>query len=299
MASTSGRASRLITVPESMAGAKALPLVGWTVAITAARRREEFGAALERHGAKVVYGPAIRLVPLADDAELLEATRRCLAQRLDYVVATTGVGFRGWLDAAETWGIADRLAARLAESEILARGPKVRGAVRASGLREAWSPESESSAEMLEYLLATHDLAGRSVAIQLHGEPLPGFVEAVVGAGAEVITVPVYRWLPPEDEQPLLRLIQATVDRTVDAVTFTSAPAAVNFLRTAEAAGLGAQVRESLRGPVMCAAVGAVTAAPLIREGLPVVQPARPRLGALVRVIVEHLSTPPTTSADT
>ena len=76
------------------------PLAGYTVGITAERRREEFAAALERQGATVISGPAIRIVPLADDRELLAATRRALAVPLDIVVGTTGVGFRGWLEAA-------------------------------------------------------------------------------------------------------------------------------------------------------------------------------------------------------
>src|SRR5438067_11461586 len=103
-------------------------LAGYTVGITAARRREELGGALERRGARVVYGPAIRIVPLADDSELLEATKRCLDTPLDYVVATTGIGFRGWMDAAETWGLAEPLVAALSGSASLARGAQVRGA---------------------------------------------------------------------------------------------------------------------------------------------------------------------------
>ena len=65
--------------------------------ITAERRREEFAAALERQGATVISGPAIRIVPLADDRELLAATRRALAVPLDIVVGTTGSGSAaGW-----------------------------------------------------------------------------------------------------------------------------------------------------------------------------------------------------------
>lgn len=267
-----------------------LPLAGFTVGVTAARRREEFGAALERRGARVVYGPAIRIIPLADDTQLLDATRRCLADPLDFAVATTGIGFRGWLDAAETWGLADALLDALGTAVILARGPKARGAVRAGGLREAWSPESESSAEVLEHLLAHHDLAGRRVAVQLHGEPLPDLVEALRAAGADVIEVPVYRWEPPEDEAPLRRVVEATASAALDCVTFTSAPAAVNFLRTAESLGLAAEVRAALKGPVLCAAVGSVTAGPLLRADVPVVQPERFRLGALVREVVEQLA---------
>jgi uroporphyrinogen-III synthase len=264
-------------------------LAGYTVGVTAARRREELGTALERRGARVMYGPAIRIVPLADDTELLEATKRCLAAPLDYVVATTGIGFRGWMDAAETWGLAPALVDALAEAQILARGPKVRGAIRATDLREAWSPESESTTEVLEHLLANYELDGRRVAVQLHGEPLPDLVDTLRGSGADVIEVPVYRWVPPEDELPLRRLIEATVATVLDCVTFTSAPAAVNFLRTADDLGCGAELRAALKGPVLCAAVGSVTAGPLQRADIPVIQPDRFRLGALVREVVEQL----------
>jgi uroporphyrinogen-III synthase len=265
------------------------PLAGYTIGVTAARRREELGAALERRGARIMYGPAIRIVPLADDTELLEATKRCLAAPLDYVVATTGIGFRGWMDAAETWGLAPALVAALGAAHILARGPKAKGAVRVTDLREAWSPESESSSEVLEHMLGNHELDGRRVAVQLHGEPLPDLVDSLRAAGADVIEVPVYRWVAPEDEQPLRRVIEATVSGALDCVTFTSAPAAVNFLRTANDLGCGAELRAALKGRVLCAAVGSVTAAPLLRADLPVVQPERFRLGALVREVVQQL----------
>jgi uroporphyrinogen-III synthase len=264
-------------------------LAGWTVGITAARRREELGAALERRGARVVYGPAIRIVPLADDTQLRDATRACLAAPLDFVLATTGIGFRGWLDAAETWGLADDLHRALAGATILARGPKARGAVRAGDLREAWSPESESSTEVLDHLLANYELTGRRVAVQLHGDPLPDVVDALRAAGADVIEVPVYRWEPPEDEQPLRRLIEATVGGSVDCLTFTSAPAAANFLRTAESLGCRADIVTALKGPVLAVAVGSVTAGPLRQADVPVAMPARFRLGALAREVADQL----------
>lgn len=265
------------------------PLTGFTVGITAARRREEFGAALERRGATVRYGPAIRIVPLVDDADLLAATRACIEEPLDLVVVTTAIGYRGWVEAADTWGLRDGLLGALSAATVLARGPKVQGAIRASGLREEWSPDSESSSEVLQHLLEHHELAGRRIAVQLHGEPLPGMLETLVAAGAHVIEVPVYRWEPPVDVQPLRRLISAVLDRELQAVAFTSAPASLNFLRTADADGHGAAVREALHGDVLAACVGTVTAGPLEREGIPVVQPERFRLGALVREIVLQL----------
>ena len=265
------------------------PLAGYTVGITAARRREEFAAALERRGAKVISGPAIRLVPLADDRELLAATQRCLDAPLDIVIATTGIGFRGWMEAADTWGQAEKLAEAIGQATVLARGPKARGAIRASGLREAWSPESESSSEVLAHLIASFGLDGARIAVQLHGEPLPDVVETLRLAGAEVIEVPVYRWVLPDDTAPLHRLIQAVSVAAIDAVAFTSAPAAASFLRAAGERGCGDAVRAALRGPVVPACVGPVTAGPFQRDGIPVIRPGRSRLGALVREIVEQV----------
>jgi uroporphyrinogen-III synthase len=264
------------------------PLAGYTIGITPARRREEFAAALERRGARVINAPAIRIVPLADDSELRAATLRCLDTPPDIVIATTGIGFRGWVEAAEAWGIADELTKTIGQATVLARGPKARGAIRASGLREAWSPESESSNEVLEHLIAG-DLDGKRIAVQLHGEPLPDMVQTLRLAGAEVIEVPVYRWVPPEDTAPLHRLIQAVSCAAVDAVAFTSAPASASFLRAADELGCGDAVRAALRGPVVPACVGPVTAGPFQEQGIAVLQPGRARLGALVREIVEQI----------
>ncbi|MDX6257189.1 MAG: uroporphyrinogen-III synthase [Frankiales bacterium] len=265
------------------------PLAGYTVGITAARRRQELGAALERRGAKVTYGPAIRIIPLADDTELRKATERCLTAPLDIVIATTGIGFRGWMDAAEAWDLAEPLIAAIDRSTVLARGPKAKGAIRASGLREAWSPESESSSEVLDHLVTNFDLEGKRVAVQLHGEPLPDLVQTLRMAGAEVIEVPVYRWVRPADEAPLRRLVETVAEGAVDCVAFTSAPAASSFLQTAHELGIADAVQDALSHRVVAACVGPVTAGPLLREDIPVIQPDRGRLGALVREIVEQV----------
>lgn len=262
------------------------PLGGYTIGITAARRRRELGAALERRGARVVYGPAISIVPLADDREMLAATRRCIDAPPEIVVVTTGIGFRGWLEAADGWGLAQPLLERLAAAVVVTRGPKSRGAVRAAGLTEAWSPESESSREVIYHLLAG-DLTGRRIAVQLHGEPLPDLVTALHQAGADVVTVPVYRWTLPDDVAPLRQLVAAVAARGVDAAAFTSAPASASFLRTATEMGLHDRVVAALRTEVVACCIGGVTAAPLHARGVPVCMPDRPRLGALVREIAE------------
>ncbi|OQD55582.1 uroporphyrinogen-III synthase [Streptomyces phaeoluteigriseus] len=264
------------------------PLAGFTVGVTAARRADELGVLLQRRGAVVLHAPALRIVPLADDSELLAATKELLDQAPDVVVATTAIGFRGWVEAADGWGLGEQLIARLADVELLARGPKVKGAIRAAGLTEKWSPSSESMAEVLDRLLE-EGVEGRRIAVQLHGEPLPGFVEALRVGGAEVVGVPVYRWMPPEDISPVDRLLDATVSRGLDAVTFTSAPAAASLLSRAEERGLLPELLAALHHDVLPACVGPVTALPLQAHGVDTVSPERFRLGPLVQLLCKEL----------
>lgn len=264
------------------------PLAGFTVGVTAARRADELGALLQRRGAAVLHAPALRIVPLADDSELLATTKELIDHAPDVVIATTAIGFRGWVEAADGWGLGDDLLARLRGVELLARGPKVKGAIRAAGLTEEWSPSSESMAEVLERLLG-EGVRGRRVAVQLHGEPLPGFVEALREAGAEVVGVPVYRWMPPEDIGPVDRLLDATVARSLDALTFTSAPAAASLLNRAGERGLLPELLAALHHDVVPACVGPVTALPLQSHGVDTVQPERFRLGPLVQLLCREL----------
>ncbi|MGG7102933.1 uroporphyrinogen-III synthase [Rhodococcus sp. 24CO] len=270
-----------------------MPLAGFTVGITASRRADEFAMLLTRRGAEVVHAPAIRIIPLADDRELERVTRQIIASPPEVVVATTGIGFRGWLEAADGWGEAENLSAALTSARLLARGPKAKGAIRAADLREEWSPASESSAEVLEHLLA-EGVSGKVIAVQLHGattewEPIPDFCQALRDAGAEVIAVPVYRWEPPEDPTPLDRMIDAIASSAMDAVSFTSAPAVASILMRADTTGRLDSILDAMRGPVTAVCVGPVTSAPLEALQVPTTAPARARLGALARHIVDEL----------
>ncbi|TXG92857.1 uroporphyrinogen-III synthase [Rhodococcus rhodnii] len=263
------------------------------VAVTAERRADELTTLLERRGARVWQVPALHILPLADDADLRARTAALVADPPDLVVVSTGVGFRGWLDAARGWGTDDEFLAALARTRIVTRGPKATGAVRGAGLREEWSPASESSEGVLEGLegsgLASSGLVGLRIAVQVHGsmtrwEPTLDLPAALAERGADVTPIQVYRWVPPADQGPMRALVRAIVDRQVSAVTFTSAPAPASLLQTAQDAGLLDAMLDALRTDVVAACVGPVTAGPLTHLDIPTVQPERARLSALAKV---------------
>jgi uroporphyrinogen-III synthase len=264
-------------------------LSGFTVVLTSDRRSEELQSAFTRRGAAVMHAPTLRIIPLEQDRELVQATREVIDRPPDDVIVTTAIGFRGWMEGADAAGLAPALVAVLGRARLLARGPKARGAIRAAGLVEAWAASSETTSEVVELLLA-EGVAGRRIALQLHGLPDAGLIGRLTRAGAEVLPVPVYRWGPSPDPAAVQRAVEATCLRSVDAVVFTSAPGSQAFLDAAGAAGRLDEMLGALRDDVVAAGVGSITAGPLTELGVPVLLPDRFRLGALVRSVADHLS---------
>ncbi|MGE2732664.1 uroporphyrinogen-III synthase [Mycolicibacterium vaccae] len=269
------------------------PLTGFRVAVTSARRADELATLLRRRGATVTSAAAIEMVPLPDDDELRAHTSALIAEPPDIVIATTGIGLRGWMAAADGWGMASELTAALAGARIVSRGPKATGALRAAGLPEEWSPESESSRELLHYLLEG-GIAGARIAVQLHGatadwDPFPEFLDELRSAGAEVVPIRVYRWHPAPRNGDFDQLVAGIAAEGFDAVSFTSAPAVASVLLRATEMGLEAPVLSALRTSVHAMCVGPVTARPLVRLGVPTSSPERMRLGALARHITDEL----------
>jgi uroporphyrinogen-III synthase len=268
-------------------------LTGYRIAVTSARRAEELCALLGRQGAEVCSAPAINMIALPDDDELHSNTEALITEPPDILVAHTGIGFRGWLAAAEGWGVANQLIAALSSARIVARGPKATGALRAAGLNEEWSPKSESSHDVLKYLLES-GVSGKRIAIQLHGaadawDPFPEFIGGLRSADAEVVPIRVYRWKSTPLGGEFDQLVTGIARRQFDAVSFTSAPAAAAVLERSRDLGIEDQLLEALRTDVHAMCVGPVTSQPLKRKGVPTSSPERMRLGALARHITEQL----------
>ncbi|PRZ04799.1 uroporphyrinogen-III synthase [Isoptericola sp. CG 20/1183] len=263
-------------------------MAGCTVLVTADRRSGELAAALERRGAAVRHAPALSMIPHVDDDALVAATAALIADPPDVVVATTGVGFRAWVEAADAHGLADDLLRVLGDARIVARGPKARGAVQAAGLAADWVAESETSAEVAEVLLS-EGVGGLHVAIQHHGAGADGLDEVFAKAGAQVSPLVVYRWGPAPDPDAVQASVRAAADGEIDAVVFTSAPGAEAWMEAVESAGLRDQVvSRCTTGEMVVASVGPVTSRPLAARGITPLEPERGRLGALVRALVGH-----------
>ena len=266
-----------------------LPLAGYRIGVTAARKAEEQVALFERRGATVHWAPALSVDPnRVDGAALRQATERVLAAPVDMFLATTGIGMKAWFEAAEEWGLLDPLLATLGRAEILARGPKSVGALRARGLRELWAPASEEFDDVLEHLRG-RDLTGKRIVVQEHGQSLSMVAHALRRQGASVETVTVYRVASAPDPTPIFGLVDLIADGELDAVTFTSAPAVAAFMAAAGSVGRRDEVVSAFQADVIACCVGPVTAAAFEMWGVPTIAPDRSRTGAMVKFLETEL----------
>lgn len=276
-----------------------LPLTGYRVGVTAARKVDQQVGLLERRGATVVWTPALSTQPNhVDDASLRAATDGVLSRPVDLFLATTGIGMKAWFAAAATWGLLDELLAALGNAEILARGPKSVGALRGRGLRELWSPASEEFEDVVGHLDG-RDLTGVRIVVQEHGQSLSTVADTLRLRGADVTTVTIYRIAGADDPELLLDLIHRIADRRLDAVTFTSAPAVAALMEAAGPTGRRAEVVGAFRSGVVAACVGPVTAAAFDLWDVPSIHPDRSRLAAMVKQLEGELLTRSTGVAST
>jgi uroporphyrinogen-III synthase len=264
-------------------------LRGFRIGVTSDRRSADLIAALERRGARVLHAPALTIAHNDQDDSLIVETRRLIAARPDVVLVTTGYGMRRWLEVADAAGLGAELTAALESARIFARGPKAHGAVRAAGLLDVQTSELDTTASLVDAVVAA-ELHGRRVAVQLHGYTDEVALTRLTEISDCVLTVTPYRWVQPNPPERLTRLIRAVCQRQLEALTFTSAPAAAATLDAAEALGVRREFVGAHMDYVASAAVGPVTAEPLREAGIDPLVPDRYRLGALVRLVTEELT---------
>lgn len=241
-------------------------------------------------GFEVVHAPTMRTIDLSADESLRAVTSDLAEDPPDYLVVTTGMGMRRWLEAAARWGLDTALLAGLAaNARVVARGAKANSAARGANLDVWWKAPHETMQEIVDHL-AAHDDVGRSrVALQLFdpdGHPSTEILRAMAG---ELVEVPVYQWALPHDAGPASQLVEAAIAGELDAVTFTAQPAVHHLFRIA------GDRRQALRdafnaGGVVASCVGPVCASAATEEGIEApIWPDPPRLSAMVRQVVARL----------
>jgi uroporphyrinogen-III synthase len=258
-------------------------LSGFTVAVTADRRAEEQIVLLEHLGAGVIPAPMVHTSALADVAPMEQATRRLLADPCDVLIASTGLGMRGWFSAARSWGLDEPLRDVLSRAQIAVRGSKAAAPVL-EGKLSIWHHEQSERLDNLVRTVVAAVPAGAHIALQLSGEAPEQALALLEAAHMRVTVVPVYQWTPPADMTTAERIVNLVAVVGVDAVTFTSSPAVRNFLDIARHIRVLPDVVSAFQERVVAVCVGPATRDALVDVGITTARaPETGRLGLMVR----------------
>jgi uroporphyrinogen-III synthase len=242
---------------------------------------------IAKHGGVPVEAPALREVVLGDNAAIGAFAEGLLGGAFDLVLFETGVGVRYLAQAIETCIPRAAWIEALARTTVVARGPKPTAALRELGARlDLQVPEPNTWRETLAALDARFPLAGRRIALQEYGQPIPELIAGLEQRGAIVTRVPVYRWALPEETGPLRRAIAEIAAGRIGAALFTSAQQVVHLLQIAAEQGSEADLRRALESRVVVGAIGPSTAQMLRANALPVdLEPEHPKMGHLVAAV--------------
>jgi uroporphyrinogen-III synthase len=279
------------------------------------RRSSEMATLVANYGGQPISAPALREVPLDSNTDAIAFIEALLRHQFDLVVLLTGVGTRALLAVVDRRGVRADFLAALAGTKIAARGPKPVAVLRELGLapwvtapepntwRELlaaidskWRSNSESNPESpipnpesrIPNPGNERPLAGSRVAVQEYGVANPQLLDGLRERGAQVVSVPVYRWALPDDIEPLRAAARAVAGGGVDVAMFTTATQVVHLLQVAEGIGLQSQVREGFAS-IVVASIGPTTSEELREQGIAIdIEASHPKMGFLVREAAER-----------
>lgn len=265
------------------------PLEGIRVAVFESRLAGPMADLIRKHGGFPFEAPSLREVPIGDNPQALAFARTVIEGGFDLVLFLTGVGARYLLQEVENEIKPAELFEALNRVTVVARGPKPSAVLREWKVGiDVQVPEPNTWRELIAAIDSWGAISGKRLAVQEFGKPSPELVAALVERGAEVVSVPVYRWELPEDTTPLRLACREIAEGRIDAALFTSAQQVIHLLQVADEEGLGTSVREALRDRVAVGSVGPTTTEVLSEHGLtPRIQPEHPKMGHLVAALAE------------
>lgn len=259
---------------------------GMTVVAFESRMADQMAALIARHGGNPLMAPSLQEIPLENNTEALDFAKDLIAGNVDLLILLTGVGTRTLVDVWKPQFPLEVIRQALTNTTLVCRGPKPIAALKELGLKPHITvPEPNTWRDIL-YTLDEHKpegLSGLRIAVQEYGTANPDLAQGLTERGAQVRSVPVYRWALPDDVEPLKRALRGIVDGNVSVVVFTSAAQVDHVVQVLTAADKLAAFRDTLE-KTMVASIGPVTSQRLRHHQLPVdFEPSHAKMGILVK----------------
>jgi uroporphyrinogen-III synthase len=259
---------------------------GLRVGALESRMAPEMERLITRHGGIPVVAPSMQELPLSNHPEALAFGERLLSAGVDVVVLLTGVGCRTLFDILKTRFPLDAIKDELGKTVLVVRGPKPAGVVKSLGLHpQIQVPEPNTWRDILHALDSSYPegITGKRVAVQEYGVSNPELLEGLRQRGAQVTPVPVYRWMLPDDLQPLQQLVQQILKDEIPVLLITNAVQVDHMIKVLGDSSKLTQLKSVLTH-MMVASIGQLASERLRHHGFPVdLEPSHPKMGILVK----------------
>jgi uroporphyrinogen-III synthase len=256
---------------------------GKVIAITGPRKAEEMSLLVAKQGGLPLVRPTQGTMFEHFD-HLAAEVDKLIDKPVQWAVWTTGIGLEKLLEAAREAGREEVLLVKLKQIRHAARGYKTVNALKRLGIVPDIRDDDGSTVGLVR-AMASYDAdqwRGSLVALQLHGDPAPTLNAFLADAGAQSIELMPYRHTPP-DEAVLEQFTSELLSGQIDAVAVTAAPQLRFLFAYAKERGMADKLVQIFQERTLLAAVGKVTAAAAIDEGIKrMLVPDEERMGALI-----------------
>ena len=258
-------------------------LHGLRVATFASRGADEMVGLIERYGGESVSAPSMCEAPLESNRAVQTFAAELFAGRVDMVLLLTGVGTRMLVRAMAADHPVEEIAAALRSVVTVARGPKPVAALAEMELEPTITvPDPSTWKDLVTALSEQHPVQAKRIAVQEYGRRNPHLIEALERRGAEVLSVPVYRWCLPEDVSLLRGAIDRVAAGQIEFVAFTSSTQVRHLFEVARKDGTDDKLHDALAS-VCIGSIGPMATEAVNEHGLATdFEPDSPRMSNLV-----------------
>src|SRR5688572_26203264 len=256
------------------------------------RMSADMARLIQRHAGQPLVTPALREIPipLQDNAAVFRFGVKLILHQLDILILMTGVGTKALLEILQTRYPLAEIIDALKKTIIVTRGPKPLAILKALGMEANITvPEPNTWHDVIATLDYYRPVQGLKIAIQEYGVSKPDMIQDLQTRGADVFSVPVYRWALPEDTAPLHSAIMEVVNGRIDAMVITNAAQVDHVMQLAEQDQKTELFRESCK-KIVVASIGPTASEGLKHYDLPVdFEPSHPKMGVLVKELSERI----------
>jgi uroporphyrinogen-III synthase len=256
------------------------------------RMASDMARLIRRHAGEPLVVPALREIPipLQDNGAVFRFGVKLILHQVDILILMTGVGAKAMFEVLQTRYPLAEIIEALKKTIVVTRGPKPLAVLKSFGLEANITvPEPNTWQDVIATLDYYRPVQGLKIAIQEYGVSKPEMTEDLKKRGADVFSVPVYRWALPEDTKPLEAAIEEVLKGAIDTMMITNAAQIDHVMQLAERSQHAQSFREACKKMVV-ASIGPTATEGLKHHELQVdFEPSHPKMGILVKEFSEQI----------